>query len=167
MDETSESTSPCTYVCQDCGIELPISNFYLRPNGTPRRECKMCHYEHMRRNIDKRREADPKLAWAQIAIGGARGRAKAAKIPFAITVAHITALAVDVCPVLRVPLQYPAQGKVKVSRYSPSLDRIIPALGYIEGNIIVVSMLANRIKNDASPDEIRAVADFYSRLLST
>ena len=44
-------------------------------------------------------------------------------------------------------------------------DRIDPKKGYVKGNIIVVSMRANRIKTDATVDEIRKVADFYEKLL--
>ena len=45
------------------------------------------------------------------------------------------------------------------------IDRIDPKKGYVKGNIIVVSMRANRIKTDATVDEIRKVADFYEKLL--
>ena len=49
--------------------------------------------------------------------------------------------------------------------YSPSFDRIYPKKGYIKGNIVIVSNKANRIKTDATVDEIRKVADFYEKLL--
>jgi hypothetical protein len=48
---------------------------------------------------------------------------------------------------------------------TPSIDRIDPKKGYVKENIIVVSMKANRIKTDATIDEIRKVADFYEKLL--
>ena len=48
---------------------------------------------------------------------------------------------------------------------TPSIDRIDPKKGYVKDNIIVVSMRANRIENDATVDEIRKVADFYEKLL--
>ena len=48
---------------------------------------------------------------------------------------------------------------------TPSIDRIDPKKGYVKDNIIVVSMRANRIKTDATVDEIRRVADFYEKLL--
>ena len=46
-----------------------------------------------------------------------------------------------------------------------SIDRIDPKKGYVKDNIIVVSMRANRIKTDATVDEIRRVTDFYEKLL--
>ena len=45
---------------------------------------------------------------------------------------------------------------------SPSLDRIDNNRGYESDNVIVVCMMANTIKNQATPDQIRKVADFYS-----
>ena len=50
---------------------------------------------------------------------------------------------------------------------TPSLDRIIPELGYVKSNVIVVSNLANRIKTDAAIHQLRLVADFYENLLRT
>lgn len=48
---------------------------------------------------------------------------------------------------------------------SPTLDRLVPDLGYVPGNVLVVSELANSIKSDATPAQIRAVADFYAHHL--
>ena len=47
---------------------------------------------------------------------------------------------------------------------TPSIDRINPKKGYVKENIIVVSMKANRIKTDATVEEIRKIADFYEKL---
>jgi len=43
-------------------------------------------------------------------------------------------------------------------RTSPSLDRLKPHLGYTKGNVAVISDYANRIKQDATPEEVMAVA---------
>lgn len=45
-----------------------------------------------------------------------------------------------------------------------SLDRIVPSLGYVPGNVAVISHRANRIKSDATADELRAVADWLDGL---
>ncbi len=40
-------------VCKTCGRELPITEFYLRADGSPRSYCKSCHnrktVEYLRR----------------------------------------------------------------------------------------------------------------------
>ena len=62
------------------------------------------------------------------------------------------------CPILGVELKY------KGGDSSPSVDRIVPHLGYVKGNVQIISMRANRIKNDATPDELRKVADYMQRI---
>lgn len=61
------------------------------------------------------------------------------------------------CPVLKVPM-------VKGTRYAPSLDRIDPSLGYVPGNIVVMSRRANEIKSDASGEEVLKVAHWIQRM---
>lgn len=52
---------------------------------------------------------------------------------------------------LNIPLQF-QNGKVEDN--SPSLDKIIPELGYVKNNVWVVSIRANRLKSDSSYDEL-------------
>lgn len=64
------------------------------------------------------------------------------------------------CPVFGVKLVV----GTKQHDFSPSIDKIVPELGYTKGNVIVVSFLANRIKSNATPEQIMAVAKFYKKL---
>ena len=94
-------------------------------------------------------------------------RAKLAGVPFELTEKDIKNkinLAGTKCPVLGVEMQISKLGS-KNNDLSPSIDRIEPKKGYVRSNIIVVSMKANRIKNDATVNEIKKVADFYEKLL--
>lgn len=68
----------------------------------------------------------------------------------------------EVCPILGIPLRF-ATGRGP-SDHSPSIDRIDNNKGYVKGNIIVVSWRANRIKGDATPDELALLAAFYSAI---
>jgi hypothetical protein len=43
---------------------------------------------------------------------------------------------------------------------SPSLDRLVPALGYVIGNIHVISNRANTLKNNASIKELECVIEY-------
>jgi hypothetical protein len=45
--------------------------------------------------------------------------------------------------------------------HSPSLDRRVPELGYVKGNVEVISMKANAIKSYAAPEEIMLVARYF------
>jgi len=64
------------------------------------------------------------------------------------------------CPMLGIPLVYGRTGNKQNREDSPSLDRIDPTKGYTLDNVHVISMRANRIKNNARPDELRAIADY-------
>lgn len=92
-------------------------------------------------------------------LGNARSRAKAAGVPCTITVEDI--VVPSHCPVLGIALAR-RLGRKGGCDQSPSLDRIVPELGYVPSNIVVVSRRANRIKNDATIEELEAVADFYA-----
>lgn len=70
------------------------------------------------------------------------------------------------CPVLGVKLAYgPGRGrKLYENGTAASLDRIHNHLGYVKGNVIVISLRANLLKGQATVEELRKIADFYGRL---
>lgn len=90
----------------------------------------------------------------------AKVRAKQLGLPFDLILDDI--VVPSFCPVLGIAIEVQTG---KPSDNSPELDKIIPELGYVRGNIIVISRKANRIKTNATIDEIRMVADFYSSLI--
>ena len=82
----------------------------------------------------------------------ARHRAETRGLEFNIEVSDI--IITDTCPLLGVPMSLYSEDK----DYRPSLDRIDSAKGYIKGNIHVICYRANRLKNNATPDEILTLA---------
>lgn len=68
------------------------------------------------------------------------------------------------CPVLGMKLTYGTVFKKGHCRHSASFDRIDPAKGYVKGNIIIVSMQANAIKQDVGFEDILKVGNFYKEL---
>lgn len=89
----------------------------------------------------------------------AKRRAKAKGIPFDLTLSDIHVP--RYCPALGLELRV---NEGIVGPDSPSLDRIIPSLGYVKGNVIVVSHLANSIKSYATVQQLLLVASFYQQL---
>ena len=87
----------------------------------------------------------------------AKGRAKKNNIPFTITEADVNVP--DVCPVLGIQLEW-GVGQGRMSDSSPSLDKIIPSLGYVPGNVCVISWKANRLKSDATLSDLQAICRY-------
>lgn len=73
------------------------------------------------------------------------------------------------CPMLGIELNYLGGNSVGDgfgrTDFSPSLDQIKPSKGYTEDNIQIISWRANRIKNDASPDELIKIAEYMKKFL--
>jgi len=70
----------------------------------------------------------------------------------------------EFCPVLGIPIFFEDGNGPK--SHSPSIDRLIPSKGYVKGNIHVISRKANRIKNDATLDELEKVYKWLKNKLS-
>jgi len=55
------------------------------------------------------------------------------------------------CPVIGVDFQFGYKNLDKKNTdFAPSLDRIVPEKGYVEGNVIVVCNIVNRVKSDST-----------------
>ena len=61
------------------------------------------------------------------------------------------------CPILGIELDYYAES---IQDNSPSFDRVDPSKGYVKGNVVVMSMRANRIKNNGTAEEHEKIAAF-------
>ena len=89
---------------------------------------------------------------------GAKGRAKKEGCAFNLDPEDIRIP--EVCPILGIKL---VRGNGRVVEASPSVDRIVPSLGYVKGNIQIISFKANTIKSNATLDEIEKVAAFLRK----
>lgn len=138
--------------CSRCERTLEISAF---PRHRKSRDghasiCKRCDNERERQS----RLSDPR----RYLLKHARERAKSHGIPYALTAADI--VIPNFCPVLGIPLTV---GEGRPHDGSPTVDRFIPELGYVRGNVTVISMFANRIKNNATPEQILLLAEWIKK----
>lgn len=163
-----------TKECRRCFECKPLSEFRPKAAASDGLQtwCIDCqkeyHRERYQTNVKYRQGmTDASSRWKaanyeSVLLHAARKRSKAAGLPCNLTVEDI--IIPDVCPVLGIPIE---RGVGKMGENSPSLDRIVPELGYVKGNVYVISMRANRLKSDASLGELEAILAYMKLHLST
>lgn len=104
----------------------------------------------------RRRDKNPK----NVALRQAKKRAALSGYPYAITEDDVNVP--EFCPLLGIKI---SRGVGKLSDASPSLDKIRPELGYVPGNVWIISNRANRIKSDATVQELELLVANLKRHL--
>jgi len=88
-----------------------------------------------------------------------RLRAKKENIPFDITEEYLKSIWTGVCAIFGTTLQQPYSTDRQVPDKA-TVDKIIPELGYVKGNIQWVSNRANIIKSYGTADEHRMIMEY-------
>jgi len=141
-------------LCARCGEYKILTAFDRNKHRTTGREsyCKDCRRLYNRTIRGK----------ASAMVSDAKTRANKRGLPFDITIDDVCIP--SICPILGIPLMF---GDGTANDNSPQLDRIIPDLGYVKGNIQVISAKANRIKSNATQAEIKMVLEWFEKQLGT
>jgi len=150
-------------VCEECGEEKNIRHFSLldktRVKTKERKKvCKPCSQskrQKERRDRDWKHDARNVL-WKV-------GRARAKRLGRLWTITKESIIIPDFCPVLGIPLF--REGR-DTWLNAPSLDRVNNDLGYVPGNVMVISRRANLLKGDATLEELVLIGKFYNNLLT-
>lgn len=157
---------PATKRCPVCARVLPGSAFSKAVHqrdglGANCKECRSAEKRTKRARTmayarwDEKRTRDPIYYKLKIMIWSARKRAKAGKYPFSIDVEYLSSIVPKTCPVLGMPLNWTHTVGLDDS---PTLDKFYPHLGYVPGNVHIVSFRANSLKSDANVLEISKVS---------
>ena len=167
-------------ICTICSVPLEIKevgsskgNCYISNYNNKIYKCTICCRKYMSNRLKEWRKnktvGDSQHLYDMRR--GAQDRARANKLPFDLTVQDLRDIITDSCPILGIKFELNknglkwGKGKNKNNwGNSPSLDRIVPDKGYTKDNIIIVSLMANSIKNQATPNQIQKVATFYKKL---
>ena len=138
--------------CTKCGIEKEYTEefFSKREHGKLRADCRTCYNKYYRDNNHRYLKASM--------VYDAKERAKKKNMDFNLVKKDIHFP--EVCPVFNIKLEH---GR-KDWKNSPTIDRIDNNKGYVLDNCIVVSCIANTIKNSATPKQILKVGNFYKKL---
>lgn len=141
--------------CTVCDTPLFSGNTYVRTdklNCSPfsNGKCNQCL------NLTERtRYHSDDIHYKRHLLQLAKSRSYKGDFPCTITIDDI--VIPETCPVLGIPLK---RNTTKLHRGSPTLDKIVPELGYVPGNVAVISHRANTIKQNATPDELRKVFEW-------
>jgi len=150
--------------CNFCKIEKPVSEYWKDSSKLDglATYCNICKMRFYNADLEQSRKAGRIAARAQRLRSPllnmlmlARSRAKRFCLPFNITKEDV--IIPEYCPILKVKL---GVAESKVAPSSPSLDRIVPELGYIKNNVQVISHKANTMKSNATIAELLLFADW-------
>ena len=150
---------PLLMKCAKCKETLTVLDFYTSRGKNGRKDildqgrnsrCKKC-------NIQAYVELSPeKKLWY-----GVRTRVNQRDVFFDLKIEDI--VIPKTCPALGIPIE-PIVGKGRIdfgkNWNSPTIDRVDPTRGYVPDNIRVISYRANFLKNEATADELEAIARY-------
>lgn len=168
--------------CSVCKVVKPLEEFYRGTSKYKRQpRCKQCAKklydtpERLRKNTENRnrkRKEDPEYRQRnndQIKARNrrdiphylyscARGRAKQKNLEFSISKQDI--VVPEFCPLLGIKMEMHDK---RIHSNSYTLDRVKPELGYVPGNIWVISAKANVIKNNATLEELILLTENFKK----
>ena len=91
-----------------------------------------------------------------------RESAKKRGIPFDLTPNDIDDIGIPLtCPIFGFPIYF-HRGKVQDD--SISFERIDSTKGYCRDNLVIISYRANKLKSDATFDELEKIVEYYREL---
>ena len=158
-------------VCTKCNEHKPFSEFSKQAHGKNgiRPYCRYCAKVY-------NENVCPVKKW----FASKKGRAKFAGTEFTIEPEDIPGVRIrrfkgehqrwpemwevieypKVCPVLGIQLGWDVKGNGGQDN-SPSLDRIDSTKGYVKGNVMIMSTLANKMKSNSTPEQKLTEARYY------
>lgn len=151
--------------CKYCGKEFESNNklkLYCCTacsNRMTKQRFKQNHPHHERDRNRKRRTTVEgyKYQW----LAKIKCKCKKLDLPFDLTIDDLDIP--EYCPVLGIKINF-NHGHSGYFDDSPSVDRIIPELGYTKDNIKIISNRANLLKNNATIEELKLIINYLQRI---
>lgn len=135
------------FICKVCSGKL---NEPCEHASRKNRCSKCCGAESIARNLFSR----------------AKQRAQKKNLSFSITLQEVYDAVIEtkaVCPVLGTRLE---MGNGLKPENIASIDKLVDSKGYVPGNFLIISLLANRIKSTGTSDQIFKVAKYVREIES-
>jgi len=146
-------------ICIKCNEDKLESEFDSRApsekyrEGKVRTECRVCRAKRVRENYLRYKQE----SYFKYRVQRAKRAASTYKVPFDLDAEYLESIWIPICPILGVQLEKLAE---RTDDNAAELDRFIPSLGYVKGNVAFLSRRANRLKNDATLEELTKITDW-------
>ena len=150
-------------ICSFCKKKLSIEKFRTVSRKNWRGQypqCKICESSLMK--VKYKKNPIPQM------LSNAKIRAKQKGVDFNLTSQYLKKIFPkdNKCPITGLNFEFGYINKEKINKNnSPSLDRIIPNKGYIIGNVMIISDLMNRMKQDSTYEDIEKLYNFYKKII--
>jgi len=168
-------------ICNICKNEKPLSDYSKSKyySDGHRSQCKQCNKNYRQKNLTKIKQKSKEYYLnnrdlllqkgkktyknyyekhpERFLLKSAKARAKKFNLTFDLCVEDVKIP--EICPVLKIPLYRNIGKNNTASHNSPSLDRINPELGYVKGNVRVISHRANALKSNATLEELQFILE--------
>ncbi len=150
-------------ICSFCKKKLSIEKFRTVSRKNWRGQypqCKICESSLMK--IKYKQSPIPQM------LSNAKIRAKQKGVDFNLTSQYLKKIFPkdNKCPISGLNFEFGYINREKINKNnSPSLDRIIPSKGYVIGNVMVISDLMNRMKQDSTFEDIEKLYNYYKKII--
>lgn len=138
--------------CSLCQTEKSLDEFHANPQSKDKkdRRCKSCR---------KAQSASTyKENWFHSQVILKRSYCKKHNIVFDLDADYLASLYTGSCPITGQEFDR----HDKKSDNCPHLDRVVPELGYTKGNVQYISARMNRIKYNATPEELQNLLKYMT-----
>lgn len=141
--------------CNHCKISKEQTEFDKNSSNKDglNNTCKVCKKE----DYIRRKNRNPVHTY----FIAKRSECKQKNIPFDLTEEYLMSIWTEECPVFGTPMKLGTGGRG--DGYNSHLDRLDPNKGYVMGNVAWISGRANRIKYNATVEDLRKIADWMER----
>jgi len=146
--------------CTSCLEIKSLSMFTARNDrsGRLRPYCKTCGNNIGRARYTVHRRTSP----FKLRATRARVRARRLGVAYNLTPEYLESIWTGFCPVTAAPIFL--YERERQDEYCAELDRFIPSLGYIIGNVHFMSRRINRLKNNATSEELFKLANWMKTI---
>ena len=145
--------------CTKCKLDKPFEMFYKNKQNRDGLSswCTPCRIELSREGRKKRRLEKPFVFKTH----NLKSSANAQGIPYDLTPEYLESIWTGRCAIFGIPISY--QGNDN-ERPTAEIDKITPSLGYVKGNVAWVCHRANRLKDNATLEELKKIVNYLENL---